>query len=77
MTFKVDPEMIQGTGILGRLGVFAAGIGKRALVFSGEGLVEAASAARVSSLLEDAGVDVISSDAAPILAAADTAEIAG
>jgi alcohol dehydrogenase len=76
-TFKVDPEIILGAGTISRIGAAAASLGKKALIITGQGQFSSRMIDRVSSLLEDAGVDAIKSDTIPILAAADVAEAAG
>lgn len=76
IAFKLDPKIIIGTETVNRVGSVCAPYGGRVLVVTEQVLYENKIIERVSSVLEDSGVDALVFDEVPAQATADVAEAA-
>jgi alcohol dehydrogenase len=75
-SFKLDPEVIIGVDTINRIGTLAAPYGGRALIVTEQVLYENRRINRLTSILDDAGIESIIFDEVPAQATADTAESA-
>jgi alcohol dehydrogenase len=75
-SFKLDPDVLVGADTVNRAGSFCARHGSRALIATEQVLYEKQSIERLTSILEDAGVEAIIFDEIPAQATADVAETA-
>jgi len=73
ISLKLDPRVLIGQDTVNRLGLVCAELGGRALVVAEQVLYENRVIERVSSVLQDAGVDTIVFDEIPAQATADVA----
>ncbi|AEF82923.1 iron-containing alcohol dehydrogenase [Leadbettera azotonutricia] len=74
IVYKLDPEVLIGTDTVNRAGSIVSALGSRALVAAEQVLYENNSIGRLTSVLEDAGVEAILFDEIPAQATADVAE---
>ena len=74
IVYKLDPEFIIGTDTVNRAGSAASALGSRALVATEQVLYENNAIGRLTTVLEDAGVEAILFDEIPSQATADVAE---
>jgi alcohol dehydrogenase class IV len=74
IVYKLDPEVIIGTDTVNRAGSVAGALGSRVLVATEQVLYEKNSIGRLTTVLEDAGVEAILFDEIPAQATAEVAE---
>jgi alcohol dehydrogenase len=76
ISLQLDPEIIIGVDTVNRAGTICGQFGSRVLIVTEQVLYEKRSIERLSSVLEDAGVEAIVFDEIPAQATADVAEAA-
>jgi alcohol dehydrogenase len=74
VVYKLDPEVIIGTDTVNRAGSIAGALGSRVLVATEQVLYENNAIGRLTTVLEDAGVEAILFDEIPAQATAEVAE---
>ncbi|GHV88468.1 1,3-propanediol dehydrogenase [Spirochaetia bacterium] len=73
--FKLDPEIIIGTGTINRVGTIS-GAGNRVLIITEQGLRGSPDITRLTAILDDSGAEGIVFDDIPVQATAEAAEAA-
>jgi alcohol dehydrogenase len=76
IVFKLDPEVIIGIDTVNRAGALCSAHGSRVLVATEQVLYENNTIERLTTVLEDAGIEAIIFDEIPAQATADVAEAA-
>jgi alcohol dehydrogenase len=76
ISVKLDPEVVIGVDTVNRAGTICGEFGSRVLVVTEQVLYENRSIDRLTTILEDAGVEAIVFDEIPAQATADVAEAA-
>ena len=76
ISFKLDPDVLIGPDTVNRAGALCAKYGSRALIATEQVLYEKKSIERLTSILEDSGIETIIFDEIPAQATADVAEAA-
>jgi alcohol dehydrogenase len=76
ISFKLDPEIVIGKDTINRAGIFCSGLGGRVLIATEQVLYENKNIERLTSILEDSGIEAIIFDEIPNQATADVAEAA-
>jgi alcohol dehydrogenase len=74
--FKLDPEIIIGTGTVNRVGTLCGALGNRALIITEQGLRGSPAIDRLTAILDDSGVKALVFDDIPVQATAEAAESA-
>jgi alcohol dehydrogenase len=74
--FKLDPEIIIGTGTVNRVGTLCGAFGRRTLIITEQGLHGAPAIDRLTAILDDSGVEALVFDDIPVQATAEAAEAA-
>jgi alcohol dehydrogenase len=76
ISIKLDPEIVIGIDTVNRAGTICGEFGGRALVLTEQVLYENRNIERLTTILEDAGIEAIVFDEIPAQATADVAEAA-
>ena len=76
ISLQLDPNIIIGVDTINRAGTICGGFGERVLILTEQVLYENRSIERLTTILEDAGIEAIVFDEIPAQATADVAEAA-